>query len=50
MKEAKTAIIIPPLIESAVWPRTHIEAPPEDRAEPAAPDAPVTFRADTNAR
>jgi len=40
----------PPLIESAARPRTHIEAPPEDRAEPAAPDAPVTFRADTNAR
>jgi IS5 family transposase len=52
MKEAKTVIITPPLIESADRPRTHIEAPPEDRAEHAAPDAPapVIFRADNDAR
>ena len=53
MKEAKTAIITPPpLIESAARPRTHIEAPPEDRAEHAAPDAPapVILRADNDAR
>ena len=52
MKEAKTAIITPPLIESAARPRTHIEAPPEDRAKHAAPDAPapVIFRADNDAR
>ena len=42
----------PPLIESAARPHTHIEAPPEDRAQHAAPDAPapVTFRADNDAR
>ena len=42
----------PPLIETAARPRTHIEVPPEDRAEHAAPDAPapVTFRADNDAR
>ena len=52
MKEADAAIITPPLIESAARPRTHIEAPPEDRAEHAAPDAPapVTSRADNDAR
>ena len=52
MKEAKTAIITPPLIESAARPHTHIEAPPEDRAKHAAPDAPapVTSRADNDAR
>ena len=52
MKEAKTAIITPPLIESAARPRTHIETPPEERAKHAAPDAPapVTFRADNDAR
>ena len=40
------------MIESAAQPRTHIEAPPEDRAKHAAPDAaaPVIFRADNNAR
>jgi hypothetical protein len=52
MKEANTATITPPLIENAARPHTHIEAPPEDRAEHAAPDAParVTFRADNNVR
>ena len=52
MKEADAAIIIPPLIESAAQPRTHIEAPPEERAKHAAPDAaaPVIFRADNDAR
>ena len=52
MKEAKTAIITPPLIESAARPSARDDAPPEDRAVNAAPDAaaPVTFRADNNAR
>ena len=52
MKEADAAIIIPRLIESAARPRTHAEAPPEDRAVNAASDAPapVTFRADNDAR
>ena len=52
MKEAKTAIIAPPLIESAAQPRTYIEAPPEERAKHVAPDAPapVIFRADNDAR
>ena len=52
MKEAKPPLLPPPLIESAARPRTHIEAPPEDRAKHAAPDAPapVTFRADNDAR
>ena len=42
----------PPLIDTAARPRTHIEAPPEDRAKNAAPDAPapVTFRADNDTR
>ena len=45
-------LLPPPLIETAARPRTNIEAPPEDRAEHSAPDAPapVTFRADNNAR
>ena len=45
-------LLPPPLIESAARPRTHIETPPEDRAEHAAPDAPapVTFKTDNNAR
>ena len=40
------------MIESAAQPRTYIEAPPEERAKHAAPDAaaPVIFRADNNAR
>ena len=52
MKEAKTAIITPPLIESAARPSARVDAPPEDRAEHAAPDAPapVTFRDDNDAR
>ena len=53
MKEADAAIITPPpLIESAARPCTHIEAPPEERAKHAAPDAPapVIFRADNDAR
>ena len=52
MKEAKTAIIIPPLIETAARPSTRVEAPLEDRAVNAASDAPapVTFRADNDAR
>ena len=33
MKEADAAIIDATLIESAARPRTHVEAPPEDRAE-----------------
>ena len=33
MKEAGAVIIDATLIESAAWPRTHVEAPPEDRAE-----------------
>ena len=42
----------PPLIESAARPSARDDAPPEDRAVNAAPDAaaPVTFRADNNAR
>ena len=52
MKEADAAIIIPPLIESAARPSARVDAPPEDRAEHAAPDAPapVTFRDDNDAR
>ena len=44
--------LLPPLIDTAARPRTHIEAPPEDRAKNAAPDAPapVTFRADNDTR
>jgi IS5 family transposase len=40
------------LIESAARPHTHIEAPPDERAKHAAPDAPapVIFRADNDAR
>ena len=52
MKEADAAIIDATLIESAARPRTHVEAPPEDRAENEAPDEPVTviFSADNDAR
>jgi IS5 family transposase len=52
MKEANAAIIDATLIESAARPRTHVEAPPEDRAENEAPDesATVIFSADNDAR
>ena len=45
-------LLPPPLIESAARPSARDDAPPEDRAVNAAPDAaaPVTFRADNNAR
>ena len=48
MKEANAAIIDATLIERAAQPRTHVEAPPEDRAENDAPDKPATvvFSAD----
>jgi IS5 family transposase len=40
------------LIENAARPRTHVEAPPEDRAENEAPSEPATviFSADNDAR
>ena len=52
MKEAGAVIIDATKIESAARPGTHVEAPPEDRAENEAPDepAPVIFRADSDAR
>ena len=52
IKEAGAAIIDATLIESAARPRTHVEAPPEDRAENEAPDEPaiVIFSADNDAR
>jgi hypothetical protein len=52
MKEADAAIIVATLIESAARPHTHVEAPPEDRAENEARDEPATviFSADNDAR
>ena len=52
MKEADAATIDATLIASAARPRTHVEAPPEDRAESEAPDEPATviFSADNDAR
>ena len=51
-KEAAAAIIDATLIESAAHPRTHVEAPAEDRAEDENPDEPATvvFSADHDAR
>ena len=40
LKEAEAAIIDATLIASAARPRTHVEAPTEDRAEEEAPDEP----------
>lgn len=52
VKEAGAAIIDATLIETAARPRTYVEAPAEDRAENATPDAPATvsFSADDDAR
>ena len=52
MKEADAAIIDATLIASAARRRTHVEAPPEDRAESEVPDEPATviFSADNDAR
>jgi IS5 family transposase len=52
LRESEAAIIDATLVESAARPRTHIEAPPEDRAESEAPDEPATviFSADNDAR
>ena len=52
VKEADAAIIDATLIESAAHPRTHVDAPAEDRAEDETPDDPATivFSADHDAR
>jgi IS5 family transposase len=52
VKEADAAIIDATLIESAAHPRTHVDAPAEDRAEDETPDGPATivFSADHDAR
>lgn len=52
VKQAEAAIIDATLIESAARPRSHIEAPAEDRSEPAPPldDPAVSFSADDGAR
>ena len=52
VKEADAAIIDATLIESAAHPRTHVEAPAEDRAEDENPYEPATvvFSADHDAR
>ena len=51
MNEANAAIIDATLIESAAWPRTHVEAPLEKRADNEAPDEPATviFSAENDA-
>ena len=52
VKEADAAIIDATLIESAAHPRTHVDAPTEDRAEDENPDDPATvvYSADHDAR
>ncbi len=52
VREAEAAIIDATLIESAARPRSHVEAPPQDRAEDKTPDTPpdISFCADEDAR
>ena len=52
VKQAEAAIIDATLIESAARPRTHVEAPAQDRSEPeTSPEAPaISFSADGEAR